>query len=80
MRFHRNDATLTIVIEQEFRHNAPHESIVASIIAGLDEAKSDRSVRATVDAGDKTFCVNQLADEPKTNRAIAKHVAPRNND
>ena len=54
----RSGATLTIVIDRESRRNAINESVAASIIAGLDEAESDRSVRAIVltGAGDKAFC------------------------
>jgi enoyl-CoA hydratase/carnithine racemase len=54
----RSGATLTIVIDRESRRNAINESVAASIIAGLDEAEADRSVRAIVltGAGDKAFC------------------------
>jgi enoyl-CoA hydratase/carnithine racemase len=54
----RSGATLTIVIDRESRRNAINESVAASIIAGLDEAESDRSIRAIVltGAGDKAFC------------------------
>jgi len=54
----KGGATLTIVIDREPRRNAINESVAASIIAGLDDAESDRSVRAIVltGAGNKAFC------------------------
>ncbi|MBY0610928.1 MAG: enoyl-CoA hydratase/isomerase family protein [Beijerinckiaceae bacterium] len=54
----RNGAVLTITINREARRNALNETVAAAIVAGLDEAEADRSVRAIIltGAGDKAFC------------------------
>lgn len=54
----RNGAVLTIAINREARRNALNETVATEIVAGLDAAESDRSIRAIVltGAGDKAFC------------------------
>jgi len=49
---------LTITIDREERRNALNEAVALGIGAGLDQAETDRSVRAVVltGAGDKAFC------------------------
>ena len=58
VRIERAGEVFTIVIDRETRRNALNEAVALGIIAGLDEAEADRSVRAVVltGAGDKAFC------------------------
>lgn len=54
----RDDATLTITIARESRRNALNADVAAAIMAALDRAESDGSIRAVVltGAGDRAFC------------------------
>ncbi|WP_449040646.1 enoyl-CoA hydratase-related protein [Paracoccus sp. (in: a-proteobacteria)] len=54
----RDDATLTITITRESRRNALNADVAAAIMAALDRAESDGSIRAVVltGAGDRAFC------------------------
>lgn len=54
----RDDATLTITISRESRRNALNADVAAAIMAALDRAESDGSIRAVVltGAGDRAFC------------------------
>ncbi len=58
VRSERSGSVLTIVIDRPERRNALNEAVAAGIVAGLDVAEADRSVRAVVltGAGDKAFC------------------------
>lgn len=58
VRIERNGAIITIVIDREARRNALNEQVALGIVAGLDQAEADRSIRAVVltGAGDKAFC------------------------
>src|ERR1700712_472351 len=58
VRTARRGATLTITIDRESRRNALNETVAAEIVAGLDGAEADRSIRAVIltGAGDKAFC------------------------
>lgn len=53
----RNDVQI-IAIDRPERRNALNEAVAAGIVAGLDEAEADRSIRAIVltGVGDKAFC------------------------
>jgi enoyl-CoA hydratase/carnithine racemase len=52
------DRVCTIAINREERRNALNEAVADGIVAALDAAEADRSVRAIVltGAGDKAFC------------------------
>lgn len=54
----RDGAALVITIDREARRNALNETVAAEIVAGLDEAEADRSIRAVIltGAGEKAFC------------------------
>ncbi len=58
VRTERSGGVATITIDREERRNALDEAVAAAIVAALDEAEADRSVRAVVltGAGDKAFC------------------------
>jgi enoyl-CoA hydratase/carnithine racemase len=57
VRVERDGAVLTVVIDREARRNALNEAVAHGIAAALDQAESNRSVRAVVltGAGDKAF-------------------------
>lgn len=54
----RDGAVLTMTITRESRRNALNADVAAGIIAGLDMADADHSIRAIVltGAGDRAFC------------------------
>lgn len=54
----RDGAVLAIAISRESRRNALNESVAAGIVAALDMAEAEGSIRAVVltGAGDKAFC------------------------
>jgi enoyl-CoA hydratase/carnithine racemase len=58
VRTERKGAVLSIIIDREERRNALNEAVAGMIVAALDEAEADRSVRAVVltGAGEKAFC------------------------
>lgn len=58
VRTQRDGAVFSIVIDREERRNALNETVASMIVAGLDEAEADRSIRAVVltGAGEKAFC------------------------
>jgi enoyl-CoA hydratase/carnithine racemase len=58
VRIERDGAVLTIAIDREARRNALNETVARRIEAGLDDAESDRTIRAIVitGTGDKAFC------------------------
>ena len=58
VRIERDGAVMRIVIDRQERRNALNEAVARAIEAGLDEAETDRAVRAVVltGAGEKAFC------------------------
>ncbi|MGV3553424.1 enoyl-CoA hydratase-related protein [Rhizobium sp.] len=58
VRTERKGAVLSIIIDREERRNALNEGVASAIVAALDEAEADRSIRAVVltGAGEKAFC------------------------
>jgi enoyl-CoA hydratase/carnithine racemase len=58
VKIERANAVLTLTIDRAERRNALNEAVAEGIVAGLDQAESDRAVRAVVltGAGDKAFC------------------------
>lgn len=58
VRTEREGAVSYIVIDREERRNALNESVASLIVAALDAAEADRSIRAVVltGAGEKAFC------------------------
>ena len=58
VRLERRDGVQWIIINREERRNALNENVASGIIAGLDSAEADPSIRAVVltGAGDKAFC------------------------
>jgi enoyl-CoA hydratase/carnithine racemase len=58
VRIERRNDVRVIAIDRAERRNALNEPVAQGIVAGLDEAEADRSVRAIVltGVGDKAFC------------------------
>ena len=56
--FSRDGDVVTIELQREERRNALNEAVAAGIIAALDAAEANRSIRAVVltGSGDKAFC------------------------
>jgi enoyl-CoA hydratase/carnithine racemase len=54
----REGAALVVTINRESRRNALNEAVAAGIVAALDQAEADPTVRAIIltGAGDKAFC------------------------
>lgn len=58
VRTERTGTVCTIIIDRPERRNALNEAVAAGIIAALDAAEANRSIRAVVltGSGDKAFC------------------------
>lgn len=58
VRTERDGPVCTIFIDRPERRNALNEAVAAGIVAALDAAEADRSIRAIVltGTGDKAFC------------------------